>query len=329
MQRPTRRPSMPRRSRAPWSTWRRRPRSRDARAMSASAHGDAPAGETARAALATAVGIQAEYHDVSGNRHGIGSETRERLLAALGFAAPDELTAESTLQALRDETARRPLGPTSVVAQASEHAPIAVVGRAAPDASVEYALWLRREGDASETLLAEGRAAADATGALRLTPAGLAPPYGYHALRLDVEDGRGHRSATQQLIVVPPRCTAPRDVLRGERAVGTDREPVHRAQRPELGHRRRHRPARPADVRAAGGCGVRRGESTARAAQRGRRRQSVQPAQSPLPQRRCIWTSRRSRSWPRRRTCSASSRARRSRHGSARCATRRSWTTRP
>ena len=177
-------------------------------------------GAAARAALATALGVVPEYHDVAGRVHRIGAETRERLLSALGFAAPDEASATAALASLREATAARPLGPTCVAPVTAEGAPLDVTARAAPDADAEYALWLRREGDGGESLVAEGVTRADAAGTLRLAMPEGAPPFGYHALRLALRDAHGAREAVQRLIVVPPRCASPAGVLRNERAVG-------------------------------------------------------------------------------------------------------------
>ena len=177
-------------------------------------------GAAARAALATALGVVPEYHDVAGRVHRIGAETRERLLSALGFAAPDEASATAALASLREATAARPLGPTCVAPVTAQGAPLDVMARAAPDADAEYALWLRREGDGGESLVSEGVARADAAGTLRLPMPEGAPPFGYHALRLALRDAHGAREAVQRLIVVPPRCASPAGVLRNERAVG-------------------------------------------------------------------------------------------------------------
>ncbi len=177
-------------------------------------------GASARAALATALGVVPEYHDVAGRVHRIGAETRERLLFSLGFASPDEATAGVALAALRDATAARPLGPTCVAPVRAEGAPLDVMARGAPDADVEYALWLRREGEGGESLVTEGVARADHAGVLRLAMPPGAPPFGYHTLRLALRDPHGAREAEQRLIVVPPRCASPAGVLRGERAAG-------------------------------------------------------------------------------------------------------------
>lgn len=187
--------------------------------MSGHAEGSA-AGDPSRAALAAALGLVPEYHDVAGRVHRMGAATRERLLAALGYAAEDEAAATRALDALRAATAARALAPTCVTALAAPGTPLTVAVRAAADADVDYALWWRGEGDASETLVAEGCVRADAAGSATILPPGLAPPLGYHGLRLALRDAQGTRESTQQLIVVPPRCAAPEDVLRGERVVG-------------------------------------------------------------------------------------------------------------
>ncbi len=46
------------------------------------------------------------------------------------------------------------------------------------------------------------------------------PPLGYHTLRLSVRGAGTDGEASQRLIVVPPRCPSPADVLGGERVAG-------------------------------------------------------------------------------------------------------------
>jgi 4-alpha-glucanotransferase len=46
------------------------------------------------------------------------------------------------------------------------------------------------------------------------------PPLGYHDLRLALREPAGTRESSQRLIVVPPRCASPEQVLGGERVSG-------------------------------------------------------------------------------------------------------------
>jgi 4-alpha-glucanotransferase len=181
---------------------------------------DASAGGAARAALAAALGVLPEYHDVGGRLHRLPDATRDRVLAAFGVRAAGDAEARETLDALHAEQAARALAPTCVAVAGAPGAPLTVVARAAADAEVEYALWWRGEGEGAERLAAEGRARADAAGQLTLTADGLAPPLGYHDLRLALRDPSGARESAQRLIVVPPRCASPEDVLGGERVAG-------------------------------------------------------------------------------------------------------------
>jgi 4-alpha-glucanotransferase len=187
--------------------------------MSAPADGPAPH-DSARAGLAAALGIVPEYHDVGGQLHRLGDATRERLLAALGFPSPDDATAQRHLEALHAANAARALAPTCVTVRQAPGTPLTVGFRGAPESDVAYTLWWRGEGDAAEMMAAEGHAHTDATGATSIVLPDLAPPLGYHDLRLALQDAQGARESTQRLIVVPPQCAAPQDVLRGERVVG-------------------------------------------------------------------------------------------------------------
>ncbi|MGZ8413340.1 MAG: 4-alpha-glucanotransferase [Gemmatirosa sp.] len=181
---------------------------------------DGPAPGEARAALAATLGVVPEYHDVSGRVHRIGDATRERLLEALGYPVEDEAAAAQALEGIRAAGAARALTPTSVAVRAAPDTPLTVAARATPNSEVEYTLAWRAEGDESEAVVAEGRVRSDANGAVTLVTGSLVPPLGYHALRLSLRDAEGTRESTQRLIVVPPRCAAPEDVLRGERVVG-------------------------------------------------------------------------------------------------------------
>ncbi|MDF1505579.1 4-alpha-glucanotransferase, partial [Roseisolibacter sp. H3M3-2] len=173
----------------------------------------------ARAALAAALGVLPEYHDVAGRLHRLGDATRDRLLAALD-APTDEEGAREALDALQAEQAGRALAPSCVAVSPGPGTPLTVQARAAADAEVEYALWWRGEGEGDERLVAEGRGRADGAGVLHVVPPELVPPLGYHDLRLALRDPSGTRESAQRLIVVPPRCAAPEQVLGGERVSG-------------------------------------------------------------------------------------------------------------
>jgi hypothetical protein len=94
----------------------------------------------------------------------------------------------------------------------------------------------------------------------------------------------GERAVTQRLIVVPPALS---DAARAAwRAAGLrpPRQPVHAAQRPQLGHRRSVRPRPAGRVGGRHRRGVRRHQPAARARQSRRPDQPVQPAEPPVPQ---------------------------------------------
>ena len=173
-------------------------------------------------ALAARVGIAAAYDDVEGRRHETGDATRERLLAAMGFAVADDAAARAELAALEARERARLLAPTRVAidGERGEGAPGEVLARVDPAAAggaIEWALALEHED--GTVARAGGRGRADGDGTLRLALPG-APPTGYHALRLVVRDGGGEHAATQRLIVVPPRCADPAARLAGQRVVG-------------------------------------------------------------------------------------------------------------
>lgn len=76
-------------------------------------------------ALAEAMGILPEWHDLSGSRHVATPETQRALLAAMGLAVPDEAAAQAALDELRARRAARRL-PEELVVTAKEEVRIAL-----------------------------------------------------------------------------------------------------------------------------------------------------------------------------------------------------------
>ncbi len=159
--------------------------------------------------LAEHVGIFSSYVDQSGRTRRTSDATRLALLAALGIDASREAKAGDALAALRERAAQQML-PAVRVATATAartlapHAPRRDMRAWSADVLCEDGSRVRVGGRGDR-------------GAIALPPL----PLGYHRLRLALTSDRGHeRVAEQRLIVVPPRCPAPRARLGGRRVYG-------------------------------------------------------------------------------------------------------------
>ena len=170
-------------------------------------------------ALADRVGIISEYRDMTGKEVRIcGDETRVALLAALGIDASTDEKAEDALAAL-DEEERAQLGDRArVLPRAGRLDGVDVDIRTHGDAGeVEWSAELEEEDGAIHH--AEGRAAPGADGRLRMRVP-FDPPLGYHTLTLAMRDRDGEAAFEQRLIVVPPSCPSPAELLNGRKVFG-------------------------------------------------------------------------------------------------------------
>jgi 4-alpha-glucanotransferase len=162
--------------------------------------------DTSRAVreLADRLGIVGEYVDQTGETRVTTNETRCALLGAMGIEASSEGGLRAGLDELQAATRRRRLDAVRVV-RANDPAVRALSVRATPRLS--WRLELQSEtGDVIELAGSWGDRPSDQIQLPHL-------PLGYHRARLFTGD-----SADEQiLIVVPPRCVTPSDVL-GERA---------------------------------------------------------------------------------------------------------------
>lgn len=173
-------------------------------------------GPSALHALADAVGIVPEYFDQRGDRILTSDATRRAFLAALGHDARDEDAAAMSLALLRAQERSRVLTPVRVV---SGYVP-ASVEACAPDHAghtVACALRVRDESGREHVDARRVRVADDGTFAI---PLPFAPTLGYYDVVLDLQSSEGDTRGTQTLIVTPPRCPSPGELLRGQRVFG-------------------------------------------------------------------------------------------------------------
>lgn len=170
-------------------------------------------------ALADRMGIIGEYRDMTGKEtRETSDETRIALLAAMGIDASSDERAREALRALDERERADLVAPAQVLALrddlASVEVPIVVRAGSGP---VAWKLALHTE--RGEVHRAAGRDAPDDDGRVHARIV-QRPELGYHTVHVSVDAGDGERTADQSLIVVPPSCPSPAEVLGGRRVFG-------------------------------------------------------------------------------------------------------------
>jgi 4-alpha-glucanotransferase len=169
--------------------------------------------------LAARMGILPEYVDQTGvSKRYTSDATAERLLAAMGLDASTEEGAAAILRRLRTERRREWIAPVRVVRQGSARLRrVRVRLPATQGDAVHWHLVLRTE----EGMESRWQGTTDGGRSRRVElPLPVRPPLGYHDLIVELASGGTHCRATQRLIVVPERATAPEVALRGKRGFG-------------------------------------------------------------------------------------------------------------
>ena len=154
--------------------------------------------------LADALGIVGEYVDQTGERTCVTTdETRRALLAAMGIDASADANVRDALDNLRAAERRRRIEPVRVV-RIDEPDSRTIHVRASPGS--RWRLEVEPEPVGADTIALSG-VWDDRASAQIVLPRQL--PLGYHRVRLSVGDSVDE----QTLIVVPPRCITPADLL--------------------------------------------------------------------------------------------------------------------
>lgn len=158
--------------------------------------------------LAARAGVYDDYFDHNGQRRVTSDETRRHILTALGIDASSDETLRRALAQQDAERANELIAPVRVVEQGDPSAIILQVRT--PGSRDDSGPW-RVEVRSEEGIryVTEGPWRGDAT--LELTVPEL--PLGYHDVRVTLICGGQEWSADQTLIIVPPRCTSPADLL--------------------------------------------------------------------------------------------------------------------
>lgn len=152
--------------------------------------------------LADALGIIGEYVDQTGKQTRVTTdETRRALLSAMGVDASTNDSVRDAIEELRATARRRRIEPVRVV-RIDDPGIRALPVRASPGSAWRLEIW----SETSEALTVSG--VWDERPAARILLPHRLPP-GYHHLRLFT----GESVDEQTLIVVPPRCVTPADLL--------------------------------------------------------------------------------------------------------------------
>ena len=178
---------------------------------------------SALARLADQVGIVREYLDQTGKETRVTSdETRAALLGAMGIeAVADDAAARQALAQREAEDAGRAIPAVRVLVAGDEKGMRAARAATLPDdwpASSPVEALLEVTGEDGETRRARGRFRATRRRGVLPEIKGLDP--GYYRVRLTLR-AKGRALTNQQtLIVVPPSCPTPRELLGGRRVFG-------------------------------------------------------------------------------------------------------------
>ncbi|HEY7394762.1 MAG TPA: 4-alpha-glucanotransferase [Gemmatimonadaceae bacterium] len=166
--------------------------------------------------LSARVGILDAYWDVSGHERRISEETRRALLMAMGVDTSTDEAARASLEVLVAEDRRDLLAPVRVVEV--DDPSLATLDISAVATQGRSGAWRLEVETARGTChVSEGDWRGDGTLTIAL-PRGLS--LGYHRIVLSMNTGGEELSNEQTLIVVPPRCVLPEEMLGQRPAFG-------------------------------------------------------------------------------------------------------------
>ena len=167
--------------------------------------------------LGRRLGILDGYVDQTGREtRRTTDDTRRALIAAMGFDASTDVAAADALDALRTEARRQHIDRARVVTLKDLARDRLVVRPPASRAGQgRWRLEVRLE--SGRTLAREGQWSGRRV--FGISVADELPP-GYHTIRLALHAGRREWQDEQTLIVAPPACVSPDDVIGDERVFG-------------------------------------------------------------------------------------------------------------
>lgn len=164
--------------------------------------------------LAHRVGVHDDYFDVAGRRYFTSDDTRRAILHALKIDASTDEAAHQSLERMREEERAELIAPVRVL-EVGQSPRLEV--RTPGDRDTVGPWRVEVETENGERYVAEGPWRGG--GALELPlPADL--PLGYHRVDLSLGAGSQEWRGEQTLIVVPPRCVTPAELLDDTPAFG-------------------------------------------------------------------------------------------------------------
>jgi 4-alpha-glucanotransferase len=180
--------------------------------------------------LAERVGVAAEYYDIQGARHVASAETKQGILAAMGFTVDSGEALARELTRLDETPWSRPCDPVTVIQQGAgdAHWTFRLPSEGADEQKLRITWELRDETGAvihqDETgpglvpqdvkYIAGNRYAQFAIS----IPASLVP--GYYDVVASAKGGRSPADGSLRLIVAPPYCHVPDVLLQGGKVWG-------------------------------------------------------------------------------------------------------------
>jgi 4-alpha-glucanotransferase len=167
--------------------------------------------------LARRLGIIDAYVDQTGREtRRTSDETRRALLAAMGFEVATDADAAEALAELRADARREHIERAHVVT-VNELARDRLAVRPPASRAGDGRWHMQIELESGQQIQSEGRWSGRRGFGIAM-PAEL--PLGYHTVRLELRAGRREWRDEQVLIVVPPACVPPDDVIGPDRAFG-------------------------------------------------------------------------------------------------------------
>lgn len=172
-------------------------------------------------------GIESEYWDTWGHRHGTSAEIERGILAALGVEAASKESLDEAIERRAAREWERLLPPVFVAGESAWGKGFPVNVPAAL-ADAEVALIIHWEGGGMERrklALAELPVAARGeTGGVcyvrKQAPLPAAAPMGYHEVEISLRTGEGLRRESMRLILCPDRSYTPHAIREGRRTAG-------------------------------------------------------------------------------------------------------------
>ena len=177
--------------------------------------------------LAVLAGIEPSYRDYFGTEHFTSSDTKRRLLTAMGYPTETAEQMDVAVEALETSSWKRILEPVTVIREAE--LPLRFSFTVPADAAENDYQWVVREegGQIHQGVLravhcpiVEQRELSGRVRERRNATLSLRLPLGYHELSLTIMSDGSRLSGSMSLIIVPQSCYLPPDLAGDGRVFG-------------------------------------------------------------------------------------------------------------